>query len=160
MPLEIFLKKININYPHWNYPIDLLQIQVMVSIHLKSMYKSKKSCSFLLFLKIKNFSNYGAWNKEWRPSNRRGWSCKPLVHLDEWNPHKTWENGQHLLSNLAWRRRRSSSSVCLLWLGLGEEGWLIYSRTISTGWWLQPVQNVEVSAGWSHQLVLKKFIAI
>ena len=33
--------------------MDLLQIKVMVSIHLKSMHKSKKSCSFLLFLKIK-----------------------------------------------------------------------------------------------------------
>ena len=60
---------------------------------LKSMHKSKKSCSFLLFLKIKNFSNYGAWNKEWKPSNKRGRSCKPLVHLDECNLHKIWENG-------------------------------------------------------------------
>ena len=160
MPLEKNWKKITINYPHWNYPIYLLQIQVIVSIHLKSMHKSKKSCLFLLFLKTKKICNYGALNKEWRLSNKRGWSCKLLVHLDEWNPHKTWENGQHLLSNLAWRRRRSSSSVCPLARARGGR-WPIYSRLISTGWWLQPVLNwgadtdaPQVSTGWSHQLVL------
>jgi len=35
-------------------------------------------------------------------------------------PTKLEKMGQHLLSNLAWRRR-SSSSVCVCWLGLGEE---------------------------------------
>ena len=57
------LETITINYPHSTYPIDLFQIQVMGFIHLKSMHKSKKSCSFLLFLKITNFSNYGELNK-------------------------------------------------------------------------------------------------
>ena len=139
MPLEKNWKKITINYPHWNYPIDLLQIQVMVSIHLKSMHKSKKSCSFLLFLKIKNFSNYGALNKEWRPSNKREWSCKPLTHLDEWNPHKNWKNRKHLLSHAMEAPRAQWTNG---WLGLGEEeGELIYSGHVSTGWRHQPVLN-------------------
>ena len=69
-------------------------------------------------------------------------------------PTKLEKMGQHLLTNLA-RRRRSSSSVCLLARARRGRRWLIYSRLISIGWWLQPVQNVEVSAGWSHQSVLK-----
>jgi len=37
-------------------------------------------------------------------------------------PTKLEKMGQHLLSNLAWRRRSSSSvCVCVCWLRLGEE---------------------------------------
>ena len=68
-------------------------------------------------------------------------------------PTKLEKMGQHLLTKLAWRRR-SSSSVCLLARAQRGRRWLIYSRLISTGQWLQPVQNVEVSAGQSHQPVL------
>ena len=34
--------------------------QVIGSIYLKSLHKSKKSCSSSLFPKVTNFSNYGA----------------------------------------------------------------------------------------------------
>ena len=65
-------------------------------------------------------------------------------------------------SSLTWHGEEEEAralSVCS-GSGSGRKAWPIYSRPISTGWWLQPVQNVEVSAGWSHQQVLKKFGAI
>ena len=67
--------------------------------------------------------------------------------------HEKMGRGSTLMNT----RRRSSSSVCLLARAQRGRRWLIYSRLISIGCWLQPVQNVEVSAGWSHQPVLKKF---
>jgi len=75
----------------------------------------------------------------------RTWMSKILTNLEKM--------GQHLFSISPWRRR-SSSLVCLLARAQGGRRCLIYSRSISTGWWLQPVQNVEVSTGWSHQPVL------
>jgi len=40
--------------------------------------------------------------------------------------------------------KRSPSSV-KYWLGLGEEeGVLLYSKSTSTGWWLQPVLKLYV----------------
>jgi len=78
----------------------------------------------------------------------RTWMSKILTKLEKM--------GQHILFISPWRRR-SSSSVCLLARARGGRKWLIYSRPISTGRWLQPVQNVEVSAGWSHQPVLTKW---
>ena len=50
-------------------------------------------------------------------------------------PTKLEKMGQHHLSNSTWRRK-SSSSVCLLARARGGRRCLIYSRSISTGWWL------------------------
>jgi len=119
------------------------------------MHKSKKLCSFSLFLKIINFSN-GARNKAWRPSKKRWWSCKPLVHLDEWNPHKTWKNVNTSSLKHHEEEVRARSNV---WLGLGEkEGALIYSRYISTGWWLQSLRRrlafIRVQLNLDHNSML------
>ena len=44
---------------------------------------------------------------------------------------------------VAMEKRSPNSVKC--WLELGEEeGALIYSKIISTGWWLQPVLNLYV----------------
>ena len=58
-------------------------------------------------------------------------------------PTKLEKHGQHLLSNCLGEevaRARSNG-----WLGLREEeDELIYSKRISTGWWLQPVLEVAI----------------
>ena len=66
--------------------------------------------------------------------------------------------GQHLLSNTPWEESPSS----VKWLArLGEEeGELIYSGQVSTGWRHQPVLNLSFSTGWSHQPILNFLGAI
>ena len=80
-------------------------------------------------MKLQTFGALG-WVKS--PQNLRKWSSTSSL---------TWHGEEEA-------RARSVSA------GSGSvRKNVIYSGLISTGWWLQPIRNVEVSAGWSHQPV-------
>ena len=65
-------------------------------------------------------------------------------------PTKLEKNGQHLLPKCHGEEARARSNG---WLGLEEEGELIYRSHISIGWWLQPGTRALnlVPAGGSSQ---------
>ena len=66
-----------------------------------------------------------------------------MAHLDEWNHHKTCKNGGS--SSLKRHGEEEARALSNVWLGLvEEEGMLIYSKSISTSWWLQLVLNLYV----------------
>ena len=107
------------------------------------MYKSKKSCSFSLFLKSQIPLTMKHKTKH-EDHQRREDEVANLWRI--WMSANITKNGSNAGNTLIWEKNRARASSLVKWAParLEEEEVPIYRGSISTGWWRQLVLKLPI----------------